>query len=151
MLRGVCWLTNGPLYMDGKERKKEEADHSRLAGGKFNKQGNLHMRLVLGAARWVDVPTHWPTRILKAYREALMSFSPNGPNITLLSQGCVLEMASSIRIVGGLYIPRAGEEMGSLQLPGPHWWVNHPWHPPDDLLATVCLSSNGHVGKLIKN
>lgn len=32
---------NRPLSRVGKERPKREADHSGLAGGGFNKQGNL--------------------------------------------------------------------------------------------------------------
>lgn len=34
---------------EGKEKPKKEAYHSRLVGGRLNKQGNLHRRLVLGA------------------------------------------------------------------------------------------------------
>lgn len=35
--------------MEDRERPKKEADHSRLVGGRFNKQGNLEVRLVLGS------------------------------------------------------------------------------------------------------
>lgn len=68
---------------------KKEADHSRLAGGSFHKQGNLHERLVLGsckASRFLH-----PARILKSYLEFLPGFShvyrPDGLNNTLLCQG----------------------------------------------------------------
>lgn len=44
--------------------------------------------------------------------------SADGLNNTLLSQGCVLEVITSVGTVGGMYIPRAGEGVKSLQLPG---------------------------------
>lgn len=34
--------------MEGKERPKKEAGHSRLVGGGINKQEDLHTKLVLG-------------------------------------------------------------------------------------------------------
>ena len=37
----------GPHNMEGKERLKKETDHYRSVGGRFNKQENLHTRLVL--------------------------------------------------------------------------------------------------------
>ena len=51
MLLLVCNLGNSPggnwpLYTEGKERQKKEADHSRFVGGRFNKQGNLHTKEV---------------------------------------------------------------------------------------------------------
>ena len=54
------------------------------------------------------------TRILKVYIKALTGFShiyrSDCLNNTLLSQGCILEMAPFVRTVGGTYIPRM--EMG---------------------------------------
>lgn len=44
-------FTNWPTYWEGKERQERETNPSRLAGGRFKKQGNLLARLVLGAAR----------------------------------------------------------------------------------------------------
>lgn len=40
-----------PPHTKDKKRTKKEVGHSRLGGGRFNKQGNLQMRLVLGATR----------------------------------------------------------------------------------------------------
>lgn len=34
----VIW--NWPLFVEGRQRQKKEADHYRLAGGRFDKQGN---------------------------------------------------------------------------------------------------------------
>lgn len=34
-------LETGPVH-EGEERLKTEADHSRLVGGSFNKQGNMY-------------------------------------------------------------------------------------------------------------
>lgn len=76
--------------LEDKELVKKETDHSRLVGGRVNKQENLNTRLVLGAAtRWVDLHTHLRTRIFKVYREVLTGFNqifnPDGLNTTLLS------------------------------------------------------------------
>ena len=93
----VCWFANCFPYADGKERLKKEVDHSRLVGGRFNKQVNLHMRLVLGSCN-MSRSLHSPARILKVYTEALTGFShifsPDGLNNTLLSQCFILENIS---------------------------------------------------------
>ena len=39
-LLATCWFTNWSLHMKGKEGPEEEADYSRLVGGKYSKQGN---------------------------------------------------------------------------------------------------------------
>lgn len=65
--------------MEDKERLRKEADHSRLAGSRFTKQGNLHRRLVWGS--------HSPARILIFFIEVLTGFSSDGLSNTLLSQG----------------------------------------------------------------
>ena len=59
---GEMW--NWPSYMKGKERPKEEVDHSRLVGGRLNKQGNSHTRFVLGGLK-MSRSLPLPTRILK--------------------------------------------------------------------------------------
>ena len=68
------------------------------------------------------------TRILRIYIQALTEFShlasPDGLNNTLLSQGCVLEVAVSVETLGRMYIPRTGEGVRSFQLPGSSSWVN---------------------------
>ena len=43
-----CWFGKWLLLMEGKERQKKEAGLSTVVGGRFNKQGNLLMRLVFG-------------------------------------------------------------------------------------------------------
>lgn len=48
-------------YMEGKERWKEEGDHSR---SRFYTQGNLHMKLVLGGCKMSGSP-YLPASILK--------------------------------------------------------------------------------------
>lgn len=42
----------------------------------------------------------------------------------LTPQGCVLEIAPSVEMVGEMYIPKTGERAGSLQLPATNWQVN---------------------------
>lgn len=80
----------------GRERLKEEANHSRLVSGRFNKQGNLFMMLARSGQK-MNTSLHSPVRILKAYREALPGFShvwhPGSLNTTVLSQSCVLGAA----------------------------------------------------------
>lgn len=59
--------------MEDRERLKTKAAHSRLVGGRFNKQRNLHTRLVLsGCKRRCPLLS---TRVLKIYLEALMEFN----------------------------------------------------------------------------
>lgn len=58
-----------PPYTESKERRKKEVNHSRLMGGRFNKQGNLHKpRLVLGRRKMSRSP-QLPTRTSEVYRE----------------------------------------------------------------------------------
>ena len=79
---------------EDKEKAKGEAEHFRLVGGGFNKQGNLHRRLILGTCK-MSRSGHSHARILKVYIETLAGsshiFSPDGFNNSLLSQGCILE------------------------------------------------------------
>lgn len=53
-------MQDGPPYTKGRKSTKKEVGCSRLGGGRFNKQGNIQMRLVLGATRWVNLCTHPP-------------------------------------------------------------------------------------------
>ena len=91
-------IWNWSPYKEGKERPKKEADHSRWVGGRFDKKGNLHLRLVLCGHK-ISRSLHPPIRILKVYIKALTGFShvfsTDGLNTTLPSQGCVLENDSS--------------------------------------------------------
>lgn len=61
-------------YEEGRERPKKEADHSRLVGDNFNKQENLHIRLVLSGFK-ISRSSHPHFRILKAFLETLTRFS----------------------------------------------------------------------------
>ena len=84
----LWWFAIWPLYMEGRERQKSQKSYSRLRGGRFNKEGNLHMRLVLRGCKTSRSP-HLPIIILNVYREALTRFShilsPDGLNDTLPS------------------------------------------------------------------
>lgn len=61
-------IRNCPLYIEGKERSKKEVGHAKLVGGSFNKQGSLHVRLVLGDGK-TNRSLYLPARIL--YRDLL--------------------------------------------------------------------------------
>ena len=70
-------------------REGRKRQTSRFVGGRFSKQGNLHMGLVLGSCK-MSRSLHPPARIFKVYIEALTGFSheycPDGLNSTLLSR-----------------------------------------------------------------
>lgn len=57
-----------------------------------------------------------------------------GLNNTLPTQGCVLETASGIGMVGRIYVPRTGERVKNLQFPGYSLQVKEGSRPLDDLL-----------------
>ena len=83
-------FTNWPTNTESKERPKKEAGNSRLVGGSFNKQGNLHTGLAFDGCK-VNISLHLPTRILKVYIEALTGFgnifSPDGLNTSSVRGG----------------------------------------------------------------
>lgn len=93
--------------VNGGQRETEETDHSRLIDVRFNKQGDL-LRIVLGGHKTWGSSNILP-RILKVYTEALTGFShiycPHGLN-NLFSQGCILETAPTIELLGRTCIPR---------------------------------------------
>lgn len=97
-----------------------------MVGGRFNKQGNLHMSLALSDHK-TSRSLHLPAGILKVYIKALTGFSPvhhqDGLNNALLSQGCVLRAASSIGKTSKTHILKTGKEVRSLQLPRASSWV----------------------------
>ena len=66
-------------------------------------------------------------------------YGPDGLNNTLFSPGCILGMALSLGTVGGMYIPRTGACVRSLQLPKSSWSVNQWSHPLSDLLRFLNL------------
>lgn len=79
--------------------------------GKFNKQGNLFTRLVLGSGKMRS--PYLPARMVNIYMKALMGFShtysADSLSNTLLSQDCLFKMATATGIVGGMYIPEMGK------------------------------------------
>ena len=105
------WNWSWPPYTEGKQRLKKEANHSRLAGSRFNKQGNLHTRLVLGSYKMRSLPES------EKFTEALMSWlhiNPDGLSNTILSEHCILETALAMGIVDGRCFPRTGEKVRRL-------------------------------------
>lgn len=116
-----------------------------MIGGSFNKQENLHRRLILSECK-ISRSLYLPARNLNIYTDALTGLShiiqPDSLNNTLLSQGFTLEMSPSVGIMGKTHIPRTGEGLRSLQLPGSGSWQPHP------LNALLQQSLSGHVEKL---
>lgn len=53
----------------GKQKDTKEVDHPRLVGGRYNKQGNLHIRLIPVCCK-TSTALHPPARILKVYIKA---------------------------------------------------------------------------------
>lgn len=68
-LKHCCWFTSWLPYGEVKETPKTRADHPRWVGGRFKKQGNLLMRLLLGGHdEQISTPA---CQILEVYIEAL--------------------------------------------------------------------------------
>lgn len=86
-------IGNRSPYMEGRGRPKKEAIYFRLTSGRFKKQGNLHMRVVLGGHK-TSRSSHPPSGILNVYIEVLTGFGHichlDDLNI-LLSQDCSLK------------------------------------------------------------
>lgn len=74
--------------MEGRERPKKEADHSRWAGGRFNKHGNLRTRPVWDGHKMSGSPHQLPN-FRNVYR-GLSKFShiyhPDSLSTTFLRQ-----------------------------------------------------------------
>ena len=77
-------------YMEGEERRREGAGHSRLVGGSLKKQGDSLMRLVLAK---MGRSAHLPARILKVCGEDLTGFR-HGCGQMLPTTHCCLKAAS---------------------------------------------------------
>lgn len=90
-----------------------------IARGQVYEQRYLHPRLVL-AGHQMSRPPHLPPRTFKVHREASTGISLIlGSSInTLFSQGYILGTAPAAGMVGGTYVPRTGEGVGNLPLPG---------------------------------
>lgn len=73
-----------PILMQSKKKSKKEAGHFILVGGRFNKQGNLQRRLVLGGSKLVALCTHPPESLALTGLSHVVS--PDGLHNTLLSQ-----------------------------------------------------------------
>lgn len=88
-----------------------------LMGASFNKEENLHTRLVLGSHN-ASRSAHLPMRILSVYMRALMGFSHiqclDGLDNALFSQAFLLEVTPAVGTVGTTCIPRAREGTRSL-------------------------------------
>lgn len=52
--------------MEGKEKPEKEPDYSRLAGRRFNEQGDLHSRLALGSYK-MNRSLYLLSRVLRVY------------------------------------------------------------------------------------
>lgn len=90
----MSWFANWPQYLEGKKGLKKDADHSRFVEVRFDKQGKLHKRVVLGTHK-ASRSLNLPARILKVYTETLTElrhiYCLDGLNNTSLSQGYFLE------------------------------------------------------------
>lgn len=111
---GAIW--NWSLDTEGKGSMKKEAEDSRLVGGWFNLQRNLHTKLVLGSYK-TRKSRYLPARILQADREGLPAFSIQMVSTSNCSLKAVsLKTALAMGMVGRTYIPRTREGGVSLWL-----------------------------------
>ena len=128
------------LIHRGQGETEERGSHSRVVGGRFNKQGNLHMRLILGCHKTRRSP-HPPAKILKVDIETLPGFS------------CVYRADGLSSPHPWKRLPlwehhtcftRPGEEMRRLQLPGSSFRFNWRSCPLRDLLQHYTLKIQLH-------
>lgn len=82
----------------------------------MNKHENLQTRIVLAAqGEYISVPTLQNlTSLYRGLNCFSHIYSPDDLNNALLSQGCVLETALAMGMMGRTYIPRTGECVRSL-------------------------------------
>lgn len=128
---GNIW--NCSPHTEDKERWKKEVGHSRLVGGKFNKQQNLCMRFVFRTQDQTHpVLTH---QNLKFYSEAFTGLSQTfSPEHSYLSKQS-LKMAPMLGMVGmvgsaypkdrgwgrSLWLPRSSSHAGQLKVTSYQW------------------------------
>lgn len=143
----VCTLGSclGEIYkwlpfLEGEEKLKREGGCPRLVGGRFNKQRNLYMRLVLGGHKQ-SRSLYPPTRLLKGYKGSLMGFShiyhSRWPQQHLaLSRVCPWNSSHCINGGQNVYSKdRGGIEGPSvvwIQLIGEWWVTSSQWPLPTE-------------------
>ena len=114
-----------------------EADPSRVVGGRYNNQRNLHMKLVLGGYKMWR-PQRLPSKIFKVCVEAFTEFShicqPRQSKHlhSLKAQSLKWPQLRELWVEG--IFPRTEEVVRSLWLPRSSSLTNQQSHPPDNLL-----------------
>lgn len=86
---------------EGEERRKKEGGHSRVVGGRLNKQ-----EAYLQGLSWAVTRTHPLQARILVYTDALTEFS----HLCLAS----LKTAPTVLMVGRVQLPRTGEVVKSL-------------------------------------
>lgn len=116
-------LQTGPCTGRARRRPKKKIDHSRLVDDRFNDQGTLHRRLVLGGFKMSRSP-HPPSTTLGTYTEALTELSQAFS--LRLSQGWILKTTLTMGTESRMYIPRMGGgwAVRSLQLLESNSWAS---------------------------
>lgn len=146
---GVIW--NRLPDTDDRGRWKKDGGHPRLAGGRFNKQENLHMGFVLAVTGWTDLRT-----CLQNLTSLCGSFNWHQSHIRsrwfehpILSQDYILGAASGSREgkknTHSKY-GEGGEEpvITWIQLMGQPAVTSTQWPPPTPYLGrTVLVSLDG--------
>lgn len=131
----------------GQTETTKEAGHSRLVGGRFNKQGNLPRRPILGSHyRNRSAPARQNHRSLYRGLNWIQSVSLSK---TLLSQGCILENGSHCGNSGQTVHSKFRGELESLWSPKYSLGVNQrPW-PLYDLLQLLIFFFSMNVNFLV--
>ena len=112
-------------------RRHHRGSHSRLAGDRFNKPGNLHTRLVLGHHATRRSPHQHLKSLYRGFTWVHHIFPPVS---TMHCSLKALEEAPTVGTVGSMYLSRTEEGKRSLWLPRCGSWVNPQSSPLDDLL-----------------
>ena len=86
----AVWNLKLPPYPEGKERLKRERDQSRLASSRFNKQADLHLRLVFSSIQFSSVSHSCP--MLCDPMDSSTSGLPVHPSIRVFSNESALHI-----------------------------------------------------------
>lgn len=126
------------------QRRKKEADRSRLVGSRFNEQGHFPMRLVLGGPKASGSPCLL-SRVLKVYAGDLAGFShmycPDSLNTHCSLKAVSLKTTLSVGTVDRTYIPRTGG-MSGFRMSGSSSRVHWTSQPLDDLRSQFGHGNN---------
>lgn len=95
--------------MEDKKRVEKGANHFTLVGGGFDRQENLHRMTVLVTDKQISsLAQENLTSLYRGSMGFIFVVSPDDLDNTMLSPGCILELAPGVGTVDRTYIPKTG-------------------------------------------